>query len=186
VGAFTVLVAILLAWLLVRGSKAAWIIAIASGAADLVFSIAGEKTSWGMVIDGVVLVGLVVPPSIRFFWGVRTKDSPAEPAPAGALDRIRSIAYGLLARAAGWEEGGSQAPRFRLLTWRLAVASLLLLGPVGLTYGWAQGGGHDRALAVVANLVWMCWALVTVACLVAGALALWERLTGRLPSSPSS
>lgn len=185
-GGFTVLIAILLAWLLLRGSKVAWVVAVASGAADLVFSIAGEGPSWGMLIDVLVLIGLAMPSSVCYFWGRQSKNSRTAATLPSALGRIRAFAYRLLARAAGWKGSRNQAPRFRLLAWRLGVASLLLLGPVGLTYGLTQESPHDRALAIVASVVWMCWALATVACLVVVALALWERFTGRLPPSPNA
>lgn len=181
IGAFAFLIAILLAWLLVTGSRAAWIIVIASGVVDLVFSLAGEHSLWGIIVDGVVLTGLSVPSSIRFVWGERTRKSPIERKPAA--NELEATAIIRSNPLDGWWQGRKrQTSRYRLLAWRLLVASLLLLGPVGLTYGWAQDSRHDRVLVVLANLIWICWALITFACLVAAALAVWERWAGT--SSP--
>ncbi len=171
----------LLAWLLLQGSRIAWVVTLASSLAQIVVYLVDVEYLLATLLGGVIAVLLIAPASFRFIWSRRK--SAKKRSGGGALRaRIEETGYRVLARIAGWQvDSAREQPHQRrhlgLLTWRLGVGALLLLIPVALTHRWdKQHHNHNRFVDVLAEVVWAIWAVDVLALLLVGLFAMAFRL----------
>lgn len=145
-----VVVLLLLASLLVLGSRAGWMFLLIGAIWDVAIRFGGEQPLWMLGLDGLLIFALFVPSSIRYIWTDRPPRRlgwPLPPAWFSALspivNRIGQLPYGSLASTCG-------------------IVLLLLLIPSGMIQEWQEGSGRNSTLAEVLE--------VTTDAMFAGAL----------------
>jgi hypothetical protein len=177
-GGATVLFALLLGWLLVRGSRAGWMLALIGSASGLMVA-----DSPGSIGAAAITIGcLLVPSSVEYTW----KRSGAASAGTWTPSRFKrlielagQVVYRLVAQAAGWSYDREVLGRsYGLLAWRLGGLALFLLLPLTLIYRWEQAS-HSPVAGDLVKVTWMSWAIVVVAFLVALMLVAWQHAPGR-------
>lgn len=192
VKALSIVVAVFLALLLLRGSRLAWAALLIGAAGHLVSSAISTESYWALAVGGIAVICLLAPSSVRLVWIQRPRR------PAGRLrqaferfyGRLNTSAYGMLVRVAGWENGeldtdATQTQRsYRLLIWRLGVSCVLLLVLVGTSESWIEDSEQaNSVLTVIADVIWVCYALVQIAFIAVVLLAMYRHFfASHLPS----
>ena len=189
------LVAALVAWLLLRGSRIAWGVALVGAIWQVGNAIISDAHYWEVAIGGIATACLLMPSSIRFVWTDRAPHGGALERPGVFVKgngKVAAILYAALAQFAGRDrpdtrpEAGRNARSYGMLVWRLGVACVLLLVAVGVTYNWQHGSGEGSGIAnLVASLTWTCYAVVQVAFIVVGLIAGYQYLSRAGRSSNS-
>lgn len=77
VGASGIAVAVGFAWLLLRGSRFAWVVLLVGAVGDIVDSAASMEPDWVLVCGIIMSVGLLMPISVRYVWKDRTTGKTA-------------------------------------------------------------------------------------------------------------
>jgi hypothetical protein len=157
-GAVAAALAVLISWLLIRGSRIAWVIACLATCGQLVTLMMQGDFNLLMIVSTVILICLVTPPVIRDAWTDRdTRRSSATGTPA-AFNTVKQVVPDSLTRVAFWSMNalGGNAGEAAL---RLGVAVVLL--PVPLTF--IDNEAHGAVMRVFVGILWTCWALVIAA-----------------------
>lgn len=160
-----IVVAAIMAWLMLRGSRFAWAVVAIGVAAQFGQSAVG-KEFFALILWAGVLLCLFTPTSFRLIWIERPQDQGGKirQGVQTHTEKIRAFTYGLVARLAGWKTDVKEAPgrtvSFGLLLRRLGMTCLLLLVWVGATYSWQQSyDGKSAIVNVIASVTWTLWAL---------------------------
>jgi hypothetical protein len=182
-GVVALALAILLAWLLVRRDRIAWMITCLSAGGQLAILAVHGKFGLAAATDCIVLICLLAPPALRSVW--RDQPKLASSSDGGGAETSDSFAeniiYARLIRIADWSInalGGSASEA----AWRLGAAAILFLVPVTFTYNWGNRS-HSELASIIANVMWICWALTVVAFVSALLLILASHYTSANRSS---
>ncbi|HEU5064059.1 MAG TPA: hypothetical protein VFT79_13050 [Solirubrobacterales bacterium] len=144
-------ITLLLASLLIFGSRVGWFFVLLGTIMDVVARLGGEQPLWMLGFDGVLLFALVAPWSIRFIWVDRPPRrfprllSDEEDTSSRVIDRLGRLPYHLFA-------------------WRLGFALLILLVLGGMAEIWKEDAGSDSAVVgVLADAVNTAFSIVLLA-----------------------
>lgn len=149
---------LLVAALVVLGSRIGWVIALLGMIGDAVARLGGEQPFWILGLDGVVLVALVLPSSLQFVWANR---------PPGRIFWPRALPRPI--------EGLARLP-YGLIAWRLGFALMVLLILGGMADIWEEGSGRDSdVVAVLADAARLMSSVTLVAFVVSFCAWLWQR-----------
>jgi hypothetical protein len=179
----------ILAWLILRRSRPAWVLTVAACGVQITASILLGEMGVALVSSIIVTVCLLSPEGRRYIWKGRSRRPEAANLRTKVCDLDAGVGYRLLSRVAGWTQDGNTVTRnrggFGLLAWRLGIAVVLLLIPLNLTHNWSQASHHDDLPRnVIADVVWTCWAVAVFGFAVARILTLYQH--GRTISEGSS
>jgi len=181
-GGVALLLALLLAWLLVLGSRIGWTLALLGSVLGLITWASDSGGNLGVLTATFTIVCLLAPSSLRYTWreiGIDSWSAKASLQCTLLSRRLNQTAYGLLARVAGWSGSEDRWRRsYDLLAGRLGGLALVLLFPLTLTYRWEQAS-HSSIADGLARLIWLSWAIAVVAFLVALTLAASQRSRAR-------
>jgi len=193
IGAIAALIAIVFAWLLLRGSRAGWLGTLILCAAQVVGSVLLTEITIALVIGLVVSSCLLVPATFRFIWGDRDPRRSTGSLWQNTFEKVGGLGYNLMAFAAGWEQADQmltkQRREYGLLAWRLGILAVLFLIPLTASYNWDQASHrHDALKRVIADVVWTCWALIFIAFVAALVMTAYEhtRSGSRVHDAPES
>lgn len=164
------------AWLVVAGSRIAWVICTGVAMTQLVLAVLGHYAWWGLVLSAGVLALLLARPTRRFVWRTRSPQS------------IEHSAWNPLAWFA-WIEACSRTVSARLVSrkplplleakvmWSLVIAFIVLVPVVGELRQVHEGDDGTLILDVLWRIVWVSFNLFQVALvglLAAAAYRLWK------------
>jgi hypothetical protein len=164
---------VLLAWMIVRGSRSAWVLLLGSSISGIL--IPELRSNPFVVLDVVVVMCLVAPSSMRFIWN---REQGREQRLNGSLRSRLSLvgaAYAPLRRLSGWDTRKTQG--YGLLAWRLGCTAGFLAIPMTLAYRWQRNSGSEWA-AALATLTWTFWVVVFIGFLVALGMVLCRHGVG--------
>jgi hypothetical protein len=182
------LVAIVFAGLLVRGSRVAWIVALVGALGQPVETMVTGGLDWSVPLSVVMAGCLLAPPSLHFIWQSEHRRRVPLRLLSRAYDGARELSYRALAYFAGWEtEVLDRKPwepgRYRSLLVRVGCCTLILLVLVTFTYNWQQTQ-PSRAMGILADVMWTLYAVFQVAFIALGLVAIYRRLShGRQAST---
>lgn len=184
------LVAVVVAWFLLRGSRVAWVFALIMSVSQLTAPLAFDSSWWIAGAAAIVLAGLLIPSSRDFVW--RQK----HPGPKGRLpldelgrqSKLADMPYELAGRVAGLTAGWSKEmkaadkPRpYGKQILILAIGVFILIPLVGVLYRFHHGSGSGSiAVDVLWRVVWIVYTLVRLALIVLVVIAGYNYLTGRM------
>lgn len=171
------LLGILLAGLLLWGSRVAWI-AILLGALYQITSSAVDGAYWNFIAGTAITVALFAPSSIRYVWVARTQQVPKW-AGQHTLEfyvRIRTAAYTGAHWLIGWDDGEAEHElrqrSYRVGLWRVGLACLLLVLLGGVAVNWQEStGGDSLLLGIVEDAIWVCYVFAQLVFIVLVVLA---------------
>jgi hypothetical protein len=191
-GASAIAVAIGFVWLLLRGSRIAWVVVFVGAVGDIV----SAEVVWVFGCGVVMAVGLLMPPSVRYVWN-RKHYQQVTCSQLGIVwirqkvqwidQKARTGAFSGLSRFAGWKsvqlgEQVGRALNYSSLLWRLGIACVVLLLCAGFMDSWQHGAGRDSSLvAVLADLARFSSVLTQVAFIVTAVIALYHRKFSSTP-----
>lgn len=158
---------VLLAWLLLRGSRVIWVLAVAATAAELVLSLIVEEPLWLGGIAGIRLGCLLAPSSRAFVWAAQSqrRGRPAGDGQAPTEKGPPTVAPVSLAAFFVHLEGLERAGRDlvkrktydnKLFGW-LAASVVLLMAGIGALYALDEGVGQD---SVVVDVLWSVFSAI--------------------------
>jgi hypothetical protein len=175
-GVVAVALSALLAWLLFRRSRAAWVVAIVGSGADIVmFAVSADSAALAGV-SAIVLACLLAPSSVRFIWGESSERSVQKMPFRSSLEAARGAGYAVLARFAGWSvQQNNERRTFGLLAWRLGVSAVLLLIPLTSSYRWDRTS-NSGVVHGLASAMWTLWALVVVSFVIVLGLLMFQHV----------
>jgi hypothetical protein len=132
---------LLLAVILMLGSRAGWILLLIGTIWDVVVRFSGEQPLWMLSLDGLLLFTLLVPSSIRFVWTDRPPRRFIWPRLPDGFSALPSTV--------------TQVGRlpYSSLAWRCGFVLLLLLIPSGMIQEWQEGSGRNSTLAEVLEVL---------------------------------
>ena len=195
-GASGIAVAMAFAWLLLRGSRVAWVVLFVGAIGDIVASVVSAEVDWVFVCGVVMAVGLLMPPSVRYVWNRQhyQQDIRSRLGMVWIRQKVqwidqkaRAAAFFGLSRFAGWKsiqlgEQVGRAPNYSSLLWRLGIACIVLLLCAGFMDSWQHGAGRDSPLvAVLADLVRFSAVLAQLGFIVAVLVVLYHRKFSSAP-----
>ncbi|HKB50386.1 MAG TPA: hypothetical protein VKC63_03025 [Solirubrobacterales bacterium] len=179
-------VTVLLAWLLLRGSRVAWVLSVFSAAAQLAAPLTLNQPLWLAGPAVIFLACLLVPSSRAFVWGERQQQASGSwrSATQRMHDRLLALAYGLVARVPGF--GGRSAKEIEVadrpnrgkLIALLAVCVALLYPLIGAFYDFHHGSGQGSVVVdVLWRVVWVGYSFARLALIVLLAMAAYRYVT---------
>lgn len=190
-----ILVAALFAWFLLRGSRLAWGLVLLGVADQLVSSGLSLEHPWELVVDGIVVVCLLVPSSVRFIWTQPPKRQSRKRwlKTGKAITRVRALVSRMFLRLAGWNDAKSEMGSFSrqrsygTLILRLGMACVSLFLLAAMAYEWQHDSGHGAAVAnIAATVSWDIYVVVQLGFIVVVGIALYRHFSNsRAPSGPS-
>jgi hypothetical protein len=189
----SIAVAVLIASLLLWGSRLIWLITLVEVGYSLISSDDSGAGLVNIAAGSIIVICLLTPTSFRFMWTQRPERRAGQLRSAAnrLSEHARTLTYGVFIRNTGWEDSRRTAdatpePRsYWLLGWRLGVSSVVLFLLVLATSELQQmADGKNLIWNVVANVTWLCWFLVQIAFIVIVIVAAYQRFVGvRLPRS---
>jgi hypothetical protein len=141
--AFFVAVDLLLAWLLIRGSRFGWTLFGLGEASTVVLFALGSGTWWNALLAVLLLACLFMPSSLAYVWRQRTTVVRGTAVEA----RFTGTSAGALT-VAGW----GRLRRFvgEKVTWVSALVAFLVLSFLGtLVSGWEQGSASNNTIVAI-------------------------------------
>jgi hypothetical protein len=180
-----VAIAMLLGWLLLLGSRTAWVLGVLSAVGRVVDLAASGSSHWGVAVDGLVIICLFVPASIRFVWaerggrlGPRWRLSESRVYGWAGSSRFVSKWYGNPPIGGSHHDSEGKRRSYGPLLWRLGVTCVVLLMLGGAAYGWKEGSGRDSDLAQeVSRIIWLANTVAELAFVAVAALAIYRHFT---------
>lgn len=171
-GAVAVLFALMLAWLVVLGSRVGWTVALLGCVAALLAPVSHSPEFLGAT--ALTIACLLTPSSIEYTWkGYLGAASRSAGMPLGLkmlAERAAGIGYRLVAQAAGWTDDDAGEHNYNLLAWRLGVLAVLLSFPLVIVYRWDQAT-RSSFPHELGKATWLLWASVVATLMVALVLA---------------
>jgi hypothetical protein len=156
---------VLLAWLLLGGSRVAWVLAVFVAAGQLIAPFTFDASIWFAALAVIVLTCLFVPSSRVFVWAgkqQRPRDlGSARQVAQRIYDKFLSAVYRLLVRVV-------QVPWLRGKGTLLLVLGVLIARPlVGSFYDFHHGSAQGNILVdVLWRVVWIGYSLAELAAIV--------------------
>ena len=169
--------AVLLAWLLLRGSRVAWVFAVFSAAAQLVAPLTMAQSVWLAGTGAILLACLLAPSSRTFIWAKRTQKTqhPWHAAMERLYGRFLATAYALITRIPWVDKAGRG-----MLIGLLAACVVVLLPLDGTLRNLHHGSGSGSAFVdVFYRIVSFADGLAQVALVIAVVMAIHHYLTKR-------
>jgi len=175
-------IALVIALLLVRGSRLGWTLALI-GAVVQAISGLGESWQWWAVGASALLVMLLCArSSMAYVWGGGAS-RPRASASRGIVGRTQERAYLAVAKAAQFETGlsslsqGSRVSNFGPILRYLGSASVGLFLVGGAVRVWQDGSAGDSLVVeVLSDLIWSLFFLALLASIACIALLLYGRI----------
>lgn len=171
-------VAVLLAWLLLRGSRVAWVLVAFGSAAQFATSFTMDQPMWFGGFAAVVLICLLAPSSRRFVWTDRDRQAggPLRPAAQRSYSRLLVLPYNVESRVV---EKGTALVNRKVIA-RLAVWVALLILLAGALSVWHDGSGRDNVIVFVLwKVTWIWLTLAQVALIALLAMAAYNYVIKR-------
>jgi hypothetical protein len=167
-GAMAVLFALVLAWLLILGSRVGWTLAFLGCVAGLLAPVSHSPAFLGAA--ALTIGCLLAPSSIEYTWkGSLGAASPRAGMPLGLkmlAERAAGFGCRLVAEAAGWTNDDAEERSYNLLAWRLGVLAVFLTFPLVFVYRWDQGT-HSSFPHELGKVTWLLWVSVVVTLILA-------------------
>lgn len=178
--ATAVVVAGVLAWFMVGGSRIAWCIALLDALGRLGEALIVREGYWELAVYGAIVCGLSVPTSFRFVWRGHW-ERPTQVKPGRVLHRSQEVIYLVFDYFVSWErgmkrEGPWDAEGYRSMLGRIGLFTLFSLPLVVATYKWDQNSVSPVA-SVLADVAWTSYAIFQVTFIVLCGIGLYRYLT---------
>lgn len=158
-------------WLMLRASRIAWTVVLFAVVVELVEGVASGVRWFNTAIGIVSVLCLLAPSSIRYVWRPRPPTLRRR-LPWSLRQRYQggaAASYRVLAFVASWEDGSRGQPSvelqrsYRVLLWRLGVASATLLILFAATNGWYDSTNDSLVVSIVARIIRVSYVFVQVA-----------------------
>jgi hypothetical protein len=165
-GAISLGVVVLLAWLLLRGSRVAWVLAILVAASQLTTLLTLGESVWFAAPGAATLLCLLVPSSRAFVWEGKQRETRNVNSSGSVTqrmyDKFLSVVYGLLERAPAIE----RPIRGKYII--LLIIGLLIAAPlVGALDNFHHGSARGNVLIdILWRVVWISFSLAQLAAII--------------------
>jgi hypothetical protein len=151
-------VTVLLAWLLLRGSRVAWMLSVFSAATQLIAPLTMNQPIWFAGVAAVLLACLLAPPSRAFVWERQERTGGSWRSTAQQMyGKFLTFIYGLIARVP-WpgegsanEEGTVDRPGHGKLIGLLVICVVILVPLDNALHNFHQGSGSG---SVIVDVLW--------------------------------
>lgn len=176
-GATALVIVVLLAWFLLHGSRAAWVIIFLGAVTQLVGPLLFDQPEWVVATSLVVLVCLLAPTARSYVWDRRERPSDGRMGSAAQRRRdwLLTVPYAL-------DDLPALSRRLvnRRVILRLAICVLLLALVDGAVSAWYHGSGGDSVVAAVSwRVAWIAFSLTQLALIALLAVAAYGYLRAR-------
>jgi hypothetical protein len=172
----------LIVWLLLRGSRVAWIVAVFSSAAQLTAPFTSGQPVWVTVPAAIILVCLLAPASREYIWAASQQRKLRRQGRSvqESYSKLRSLPYGWAARLPALERQAAEGPRNRGKLILLLSISIFIAAPlVGVLYRFHHGAGSGSLIVdVLWHVIWIVYSLTLFALIGLLMLAAYSHATG--------